>query len=163
MRFIFDLDGTVIDSTHRQASHPDGTLDLEHWVENSTPALIERDTLLPLADVMRAAIMRGDDVIICTARVLAEADLDFLERRGLYVPDILSRPEGCNWPDPVLKSLLLKMYCQDNCLNWQLFLKTAIMFEDAKPTIELLRGKGLTVYDAVEWNGLVRTANLKTA
>jgi beta-phosphoglucomutase-like phosphatase (HAD superfamily) len=33
MRFIFDLDGTVIDSTHRQASHEDGTLDLEHWVE----------------------------------------------------------------------------------------------------------------------------------
>jgi len=30
---IFDLDGTVIDSSHRQATKPDGTLNLEHWFE----------------------------------------------------------------------------------------------------------------------------------
>jgi len=34
---IFDLDGTIIDSSHRQATLPDGTLNLPAWIENSTP------------------------------------------------------------------------------------------------------------------------------
>jgi hypothetical protein len=49
MRFIYDLDHTVIDSTHRQATLADGSLDLAHWIENNTPELIARDSLLPLA------------------------------------------------------------------------------------------------------------------
>ena len=40
MRYIFDLDHTVIDSSHRQATRPDGSLDLEHWKANSTRQLI---------------------------------------------------------------------------------------------------------------------------
>ena len=31
---IFDLDGTTIDSNHRQATLPNGNLDLKHWFEN---------------------------------------------------------------------------------------------------------------------------------
>ena len=54
-RFIFDLDHTVIDSSHRQATRPDGSLDLDHWRENSTPAMIEADSLLPLANEWRKA------------------------------------------------------------------------------------------------------------
>ena len=34
---IFDLDGTTIDSSHRHATLPDGTLNLAKWIENSTP------------------------------------------------------------------------------------------------------------------------------
>jgi len=49
MIYIFDLDHTVVDSSHRQATRPDGSLDLDHWREHSTAKLIERDTLLPLA------------------------------------------------------------------------------------------------------------------
>ena len=44
---IFDLDGTVIDSSHRQATKPDGTLNLEHWFENATPDKIAQDRILP--------------------------------------------------------------------------------------------------------------------
>ena len=53
MNYIFDLDHTVVDSSHRQATRPDGSLDLDHWREHSTPAMIERDTLLPLAHEWR--------------------------------------------------------------------------------------------------------------
>ena len=31
MRFIFDLDQTVIDSNHRRVCNIDGTIDLAHW------------------------------------------------------------------------------------------------------------------------------------
>ena len=36
MLYIFDLDHTVIDSSHRQITRADGSLDLDAWIENST-------------------------------------------------------------------------------------------------------------------------------
>jgi FMN phosphatase YigB (HAD superfamily) len=59
--YIFDLDHTVIDSSHRQLTKADGSLDLAHWIENNTPEKIAADTELPLANhwrkVQRARIM----------------------------------------------------------------------------------------------------------
>ena len=40
---IFDLDGVVIDATHRQAIHPDGSLNLEMYRKLSTAANIAKD------------------------------------------------------------------------------------------------------------------------
>ena len=48
MLFIFDLDGTVVDSSHRQGA---GTL--AEWRELNTPENIALDSELPYADVMR--------------------------------------------------------------------------------------------------------------
>ena len=50
MLFIFDLDGTTIDSSHRQNTLPDGSLNLDAWVRNNTPEKIARDSLLPMAE-----------------------------------------------------------------------------------------------------------------
>ena len=64
MRFIFDLDHTVIDSSHRQATLPDGSLDLDHWRENSTAGMIRRDKLLPLAKVWRDQFAKGNEIVV---------------------------------------------------------------------------------------------------
>ena len=56
MRFIFDLDGTVVDSSHRQG---DGSLD--DWRRLNTIGNIMRDGLLPLAGKMQTAIQDGLD------------------------------------------------------------------------------------------------------
>ena len=69
-RTIFDLDGTVIDSSHRKATLPDGSLDLDHWIENCTPEKIAGDSLLPLAGYMRQ-VYPHHEVLICTARVMS--------------------------------------------------------------------------------------------
>lgn len=82
MIYIFDLDHTVVDSSHRQATRPDGSLDLDHWREHSTPALIERDSLLPLAHEWRKLHRRGHTIIVCTARVMGPADYFTLARVG---------------------------------------------------------------------------------
>jgi hypothetical protein len=52
MIYIFDLDHTVIDSSHRQLTRADGSLDLDHWIENCTREKIYQDKLLPLAKLM---------------------------------------------------------------------------------------------------------------
>ena len=98
MQFIFDLDHTVIDSSHRQATRPDGSLDLDHWREHSTPDLIERDTLLPLAHEWRKIHRKGGTIIVCTARVMGYADYFYLGSRGMFAEKIISRQEGDTRP-----------------------------------------------------------------
>ena len=65
MRFIFDLDGTVIDSTHRQGDT------LDDWRRLNTARNVALDSPLPLLDQMRDAIADDLDVIVCTSRVMS--------------------------------------------------------------------------------------------
>ena len=69
MRYIFDLDHTVIDSSHRQATLPDGSLDPRALRENSTAGMIRRDKLLPLARVWREQFRKKCEIVVCTARL----------------------------------------------------------------------------------------------
>ncbi len=84
MRFIFDLDDTVIDSSHRQRLLSGGSIDLDYWRAHSTVGLIARDSLLPLAVKMQEAIADDLDVWICTSRVMGAADYAFLRMHGLH-------------------------------------------------------------------------------
>lgn len=78
---VFDLDGTVIDSSHRYRIEPEtGKIDLAHWIENCKPEMIEKDHLLPHAALYKALI---DDptayVVIATSRFAQQADFDFVK------------------------------------------------------------------------------------
>ena len=77
MRFIFDIDGTVIDSSHRQGDT------LDDWRRMNTSDNIGKDSTLPLFDQMRDAINEGQDVIICTSRVMGDADFRWLTDHGI--------------------------------------------------------------------------------
>ena len=90
MLYIFDLDGTAIDSSHRQNTLPDGSLNLSAWRENSTPEMIARDSLLPLGEQWRDMVARGLDgtnvqIGIITARVMGDSTPDYeLKKIALY-------------------------------------------------------------------------------
>ncbi|BAV81309.1 deoxynucleoside-5'-monophosphatase [Vibrio phage VCPH] len=91
---IFDLDGTVIDSSQRVVPclKPNGDLDLDKYIaEACTPQKVMRDKLLPLVGLMKQAIANGELVIICTARHMLKHDYIFLRQNGLRVPMICSR------------------------------------------------------------------------
>ncbi|MGA1073442.1 MAG: hypothetical protein ACO3S3_12340 [Pseudohongiellaceae bacterium] len=153
MHFIFDLDHTVVDSSHRQATRPDGSLDLDHWRENSTAKLIERDTLLPLAEEWRKIQRKPNaKIIVCTARVMGPADYFYFGSRGLLAETIISRKEGDRTPDDLLKLRGLKQYCAKNGISWRRFCKTAIMFDDNKNVINTLANNGLMIHNAMEIN-----------
>jgi len=109
---IFDLDGTVIDSSHRQLYCPtSGDLNLANWIANSTPEKVMADSLLPLADFWHHIINNTNDyIMICTARVLSKTDYEFLTLHGLIANKIFSRPKGCNTNDAVLKVKQLNPY-----------------------------------------------------
>ena len=152
MIYIFDLDHTVVDSSHRQATRPDGSLDLDHWKANSTPRLIERDSLLPLAHEWRKLHKRGHTIVVCTARVMGPADYFYLGSRGLFAHKIISRAEGDRTPDDLLKLRGLKQYARSEGISWARLCKTAKMFDDNKNVIATLAANGLSCYDAISTN-----------
>jgi len=150
--YIFDLDHTVIDSTHRQLTKADGSLDLAHWIENNTPQKIAADKLLPLADTMRQRIAQGREVIICTARVMGEHDYQFLKDHGLFVPVILSRPMGDSSPDWMLKERLLRQYASDTGRSWARFCLSAVMYDDNESVVKMAYLNNIDAYNAIALN-----------
>ena len=72
--FIFDLDGTTVDSRHR-TSMP---FNLDYWNENATRENILKDALMPLSKKMVELIGFGYEVVICTARTLSKYDYEYL-------------------------------------------------------------------------------------
>ena len=102
---IYDMDGTIVDSTHRYRTIISDTgerIDLDYWRENEYRAF--DDSLLPLAEQYKADLLDGSCfVIIATARVLHNADRAFISTK-LGEPDyIISRPDGSAISGSVLK------------------------------------------------------------
>jgi len=138
---IFDLDGTIIDSTHRQMVKSDGTLDLAAWKENATPEMIFEDKVLPLAQQVRKRQKAGDFVMVCTARNMTDADFEFLQNEGICPDKIVSRPFGNMEPDGILKAKQLR-----SLFNLKQFQKASkIMFDDAASVRSSLRKLGIAV------------------
>ena len=152
MQFIFDLDHTVIDSSHRQATRPDGSLDLDHWREHSTPDLIEQDTLLPLAHEWRKIHRKGGTIIVCTARVMGYADYFYLGSRGMFAEKIISRQEGDTTPDDLLKLRGLRQYAASIGMSWRKFCASSMRFDDNLNVIQTLTNNGLSCQNALEIN-----------
>ena len=81
---VFDLDMTIVDSSHRHVSKPDGSIDLAAWFDNSHKVV--DDTLLPLAAAVSRLYALGHDIVFCTARCMQIADWDWLARHSEELP-----------------------------------------------------------------------------
>ena len=96
---IYDMDGTIVDSSHRYRTITDQNgqvkIDLDFWRENEYRAM--EDGLLPLAEQYMRDIQDPECyVIIATARVMHEPDYQFVNEI-LGKPDyLISRKDGDN-------------------------------------------------------------------
>lgn len=110
---IYDLDGVLVDTSHRYRNNPDGTIDLDHWMRNRTRENIAKDHILPMARQYHQDNLQPETyVIICTARVWHEADIEFIVGR-LGAPDkLIMRPVNNTQADSVLKLQQLKSLLQ---------------------------------------------------
>lgn len=142
---VYDLDGTVIDSRHRQLADSQGNLDLAAWREHSTPEKIARDSLLPLAQDLKNCLALGLPVAICTARVLGDADRAYLREHGLDAPVILSRDgEKDNRPDAQLK--------REKLLSLGVDLRGVTLYDDNQSVLAMARELGINALDATTIN-----------
>ena len=150
MIYIFVFVHTVIDSSHRQLTRPDGSLDLQNWIENCTLEKIMADKLLPLARLMRSAYSQGHQVLICTARNLSLYDYMFLGDNDLFANAILSRPDGDNRPDDELKrDLLLKHFEGVPLARWA---RNAVFYDDNQAVLAMAEKLGIRTKNAIQLN-----------
>ena len=149
MHFIFDLDHTAIDSSHRAITRPDGSLDLAAWRRNNTRANIMRDSLLPLAKEWQRLAKKNVTIVICTARVMGEHDYEFLRVNGLRWDACLSRREGDRSPDADLKEKMIRQYAQTRPLSWARFCATSVFYDDNKSVLKMLDRIGIRAYDSL--------------
>ena len=147
-QFIFDLDGTVIDSTHRQGDT------LDDWRRMNTVGNIARDSLLPLAKKMQGAIRDGLDVWVCTSRVMSAADFAFLRLHNLLPigGPVLSRASDDNRDCGSLKLAKLQTMAASRGRSWGFFAATSIMFDDSPDVQKTMKNAGLRVVDPVQFN-----------
>ena len=137
---IFDLDGTVIDSAHRTPNNADGTLNLDAYKARHTPENVAKDTLLPLARLIRAAYESGIYTVILTARDMKACDYEYLAKHGIRAHKVMSRDtvkskKHYNAGDAEYKAKWIKPL-----LNLKQFTRCAVvMFEDAPPVKSELR------------------------
>lgn len=103
---IYDMDGTIVDSSHRYRTiiGPDNIerIDLEYWRENEHRAML--DGLLPMAEQYKMDLMDTSVyVIIATARVIQGPDMQFITEI-LGKPDyLISRKSGDSQSGKTLK------------------------------------------------------------
>ena len=105
---IYDLDGTVIDSSHRATHDEKGNIDLENWKAKSTKDFIFQDSLMPLYSQLVADYKNGNMVNICTSRYLGEWDWEYLYFHNIYFDRVISRPVGNTMNDAELKKNQLR-------------------------------------------------------
>lgn len=102
--FIYDLDGTIIDSSHRATHDAQGNIDLPAWRQKNTKDHILKDSLMPLYWKLRADYKNGNMIILCTAREIGEWDKEFIHSHNIYFDKIISRDIGDVTTDSILKA-----------------------------------------------------------
>ena len=103
--FIYDIDGTLVDSSHRHLSNSDGSINLKAWRDNSTPLLIDQDMIMPLSYNCNQQYKNGDLIILCTADVVPVGSYryEWLIKNGFLFDKLISRPIDCMTADYELK------------------------------------------------------------
>ena len=146
--YIFDLDGTIIDSSHRATHDEEGNIDLKGWKEKSTKDYIFQDSLLPLYAKLQEVYKNGDMVILCTARELGKWDYEYINMHNIYYDRIISRPKGNQTKDHILKKnqcrYLFTLPQYRDIEKW--------FFDDNWSNLEALADLGAVVSHAQQWN-----------
>ena len=116
---VYDMDGVLVDTSHRYRNLPDGTIDLEYWFANRTREQIAKDILLPLAKQYQSdCINENIYTIICTSRMYNLLDIEFIVGR-LGCPDkLIMRPEGDTTADGILKRRQLQRLFNLKQFQW---------------------------------------------
>jgi hypothetical protein len=146
---IFDLDGTIICSKHRQKLKPNGDLDLEDWKANSARYhKVMSDTLLPLSRLWRA-IQVSTPPAICTSRVITHLEFDFLEKHGLQYNSFMHRDFNDWTGDAEYKVKHIRRHLDET--GWEAS-QTTLYDDHPEVRAAVKRELGLKIFNPVPFN-----------
>jgi len=149
MRFVnvFDLDCTLIDSSGRinSTGNVEDGLDLDYWIDNSTPERIMEDKLLPLIDVFHEFKKTGFTNIAVTAREMTSGDYEYLKHHNLHFDMILHRGDSKELDHILKEKKLDKLFAESD-------LKPFLAFDDKEENLEIFKKFGFTCINALDIN-----------
>lgn len=133
---VYDMDGVLVDTSHRYRNKPDGTIDLDYWIANRTEEKIKQDRRLPLAKQYIADCLNSEIyTVICTSRQYHALDLAYIVSELGYPDKLIMRPVGDNRGDALLKYTQLR-----RLFNLRQFAKLQRrLWEDNKRNIKVLQ------------------------
>jgi hypothetical protein len=140
MIYIFDIDGTLADLSHRLHFI---TGEKKDWA--GFYADCEHDKPIPeVIEIARCLIDAGNTLVMITGRSdeIRYDTEDWLEKHGVW-GDVLMRKQGDHRDDCVVKSELLDTLPVD---------KIAGVFEDRQQVVDMYRARGLRVFQVAPGN-----------
>lgn len=147
MIYIFDLDGTCVDSSHRL-----GKGSLASWKRNNTPENVAKDKPTVLAEMLRHKRRSGYTTIVCTSRVIGDADAAWLAEHDMVPHYILSRTgENDMRSCATLKAMKLAEWAGNHGFDWPTFADMATIVDDDDSVLETLGALGVETIDAKRW------------
>lgn len=141
----FDLDGTIIDATHRGRKKEDGEWDIEYWLSQATYENIMKDKLMPLFEVYREFQKTGHTLICVTARNLRENDYLFFKKHNITFDKFIHR-NGSEELDFQLKDKGLQAYFEESGLI------PYIAFDDKEDNLKVFDKYGFRTFNATYMN-----------
>lgn len=142
MIYIFDLDGTLADCTHRQHFIHGEKKDWDAFY-----AACDRDKLIrPVADILSSLERDGHYIWIWTGRSdeVKEKTREWLRYNRVYTDSLRMRPAGDHSPDHLLKEKWL------NEVSLEQRAEIDGVFEDRSRVVEMWRANGFTCYQVAK-------------
>ncbi len=147
---IFDLDATLIDSSHRinKDGNIDGGLNLSYWLEHNTKENIMNDKLLPLVNLFKEFQKTNFTNIAVTARVMSDDDFEFLHINGLHFNMILHRENSIELDHILKEKKLQELFSNENYMPF-------LAFDDKAENLEVFSKFGFKCFNAIELNKIL--------
>jgi len=149
MIWIFDLDQTVIDSSHRAIDGVTPSAFLRDWKSHSREQILQ-DALLPLGKFMKHLIAKNEFVMICTARNMSGADFELLDNLGINCKVIISRGANDNRQDADYKLARISQFIKANGYEK----RDIVLFDDKQEIREVVSTlPNVNCFDPRSYNG----------
>lgn len=132
--YIFDIDGTIANTEHRQPFLQGEKKDWKGWHANS-----QKDTpYWEIVDILRLAHRAGISVVLCTGRdEFCRKDTEkWFEEHEIYYDELFMRKEGDRRDDDVVKRELL---AEIRAKGYD----PVCVFEDRARVVKMWREEGL--------------------
>lgn len=147
---IFDLDCTLIDSSHRINAHGDPSfgVDMDFWIKNSTYENVMKDKLLPLANLFYEFDKTEFTNIAVTAREMFAADFEYLEKHKLHFHMVLHRGDSRELDHVLKEKKLQELFDSGNYVPF-------LAFDDKEENLEIFRKFGFKCFNALHFNKMI--------
>lgn len=147
---IFDLDCTLIDSSHRINAEGDPSLgvDMDYWLANSTYEKVMQDKLLPLANLFYEMDKTEFTNIAVTAREMFAADFEYLEKHKLHFHMVLHRGDSRELDHVLKEKKLQELFDSGEYIPF-------LAFDDKEENLRIFEKFGFKCFNALTFNKMI--------